>query len=606
MNDQGSFSKPAAAASPMRRWLAALEMTSGLDRDSSRTFSKVVEELAQRFGDAPALLSEAENLTFRSFAARSNRYSRWALDQGLEPGDTVCLLMPNRPEYLAIWVGLSRVGCVVALLNTNLTGPGLTHCVSIAEPKQIIVAADLMPAFAGAATHLSAAPRVWQHGIGLNEPVQELERIDLAVDRYDEAPLGPEESRPVRLADPALYIYTSGTTGLPKAARVSHRRIMMWSFWFAGLLGAGPADRMYNCLPLYHSVGGIVAVGSVLIGGGSVVIRERFSASRFWDEVVTWECTLFQYIGELCRYLLRAQPSPAERQHRLRLACGNGLRADVWLPFQERFAVPQVLEFYAATEGSFSLFNVEGEVGAIGRIPPFLAHRFPAAVVRFDPDRGEPVRDENGLCIRCARNEPGEAIGLIGDGTSPHGGDFEGYTSPAESDKKVLHNVFKAGDSWFRTGDLMRIDERGFYYFVDRVGDTFRWKGENVSTAEVAAVLTACPGVQDATVFGVAVPGADGKAGMAAIVTGPEFSLPGLDALLAERLPAYARPLFLRLQREIEATETFKHKKAALAREGFDPALVEDPLFFRDPEFSAFVPLDPILFAAIASGAIRL
>ncbi len=602
----GSASKPTGPPSAMRRWLAALEMTSGVSGDPFKTFPRTVDELAERHGDAAALLSDAECLTFRSLSGRSNRYSRWALDHGLERGDAVCLLMPNRPEYVAIWVGLSRVGCVVALLNTNLTGSGLAHCVSIVSPKHIIVAADLMPAFDSIATHITSPPRLWRHGPALDEQGDMIDRIDRAVERYDDAPLKPEESPPVRLSDRALYIYTSGTTGLPKAARVSHRRIQMWSFWFAGLLGTTPQDRMYNCLPLYHSVGGIVAVGSVLVGGGAVVIREKFSARRFWEEVVAWDCTLFQYIGELCRYLLLAPPAPIERQHRLRLACGNGLRADVWSVFQDRFAIPQVLEFYAATEGNFSLFNVEGEVGAIGRIPPFLAHRFPAAVVQSDPDLGEPLRDEYGFCIRCARNETGEAIGLIGDGRSSHGGEFEGYTNPVESAKKVLRNVFKEGDSWFRTGDLMRVDDRGFYYFVDRIGDTFRWKGENVATSEVAAALMTCPGVLEADVYGVSIPGIDGKAGMAAVVTDPAFSLQALHSHLAKRLPAYARPLFVRLRREIEVTETFKHKKAALAREGFDPAAIEDPLFFDDARTKTYVRLDRPLFGTIVGGTLRV
>ncbi len=591
--------------STMRRWLAALERTSGIGADPLNTFPKTLDDLAERYENAPALLSDHESLTFRTLAERSNRYSRWALDQGLRPGEAVGLLMPNRPEYIAVWSGLSRVGCVVALINTNLTGPALAHCVSIARPKHIIVAAELLPTYEAMAPRLENPPRVWQHGA--HGPDQRaIDLIDTAVEQHDGAPLRPDEAPAVRLSDPALYIYTSGTTGLPKAARVSHRRIQTWSFWFAGLIGTQPGDRMYNCLPLYHSVGGVVAVGSVLVGGGAVVIREKFSASRFWDEVVAWDCTLFQYIGELCRYLVAAPPSPAETQHRLRLVCGNGLKADVWPAFQERFAVPQVLEFYAATEGNFSLFNVEGELGAIGRIPPFLAHRFPAAIVRFDLDRGAPARDANGLCMRCDRNEAGEAIGLISDAAASHGGDFEGYTSAAESEAKVLRDVFKPGDSWFRTGDLMRIDERGFYYFVDRIGDTFRWKGENVATAEVAAALMACPGVKDANVYGVGIPGLDGKAGMAALVTDEEFSLSGLDVHLRAHLPSYARPLFLRLQREIAMTETFKPKKAVLAREGFDPSIVEDPLYFRNPSVAAFLPLDASLFEAITSGTIPL
>ena len=223
--------------------------------------------------------------------------------------------------------------------------------------------------------------------------------------------LADAERRTVTIADPALLIYTSGTTGLPKAAYVSHRRVLEWSFWFAGLMDFGPDDRMYDCLPLYHSVGGVVATGALLVRGGSVLIRDKFSAQRFWDDVADRGCTLVQYIGELCRYLVNAPQHPKERAHRLRLACGNGLQADIWEKFQQRFAIPRILEFYAATEGNFSLYNVEGKVGAIGRVPSFLAHRFPLRLVRFDAVAAAPVRDARGFCIRCATNEIGEAIG---------------------------------------------------------------------------------------------------------------------------------------------------------------------------------------------------
>ena len=280
------------------------------------------------------------------------------------------------------------------------------------------------------------------------------------------------------------------------------------------MMDAGPQDRLYNCLPMYHSVGGVVAVGGVLLNGGSVFVRERFSASAFWDEVVRHDCTLFQYIGELCRFLLNSGPHPLERAHRLRLACGNGLRQDVWTAFQDRFAIPRVLEFYAATEGSFSLYNVEGRPGAIGRVPPVLAPRFPAALARLDPTTGALLRDGHGHCRRCAPDEVGEALGRIA--TAPEGPNrFEGYTSKVEGERKVLRDVFEPGDAWFRTGDLMRRDAAGFFYFVDRVGDTFRWKGENVSTSEVADVLAACPGVTAAAVYGVEVPGCEGRAGSA-------------------------------------------------------------------------------------------
>jgi fatty-acyl-CoA synthase len=372
------------------------------------------------------------------------------------------------------------------------------------------------------------------------------------------------------------------------------------------MMDAHPADRMYNCLPMYHSVGGVQAPGAVLAVGGSVVLREKFSASQFWSDISRWDCTIFQYIGELCRYLLHTAASPDETRHHIRLACGNGMTPEVWAGFQDRFHIPQVLEFYASTEGGVSLFNVQGKRGAIGHIPPYLVHRFAPALVRFDVDTGEPVRDEDGLCIRCAANEQGEALGRIVDDPGNVGSRFEGYVSETATEKKILRNVFKAGDAWIRTGDLMRKDEKGFYYFVDRVGDTFRWKGENVATSEVSEALASFPGITHAIVYGVTIPGAEGRAGMATLVTGGTFDLPGLRRHLIERLPAYARPLFLRVRTDFDVTGTFKYAKSDLVREGFDPSTVGDALYFDHPGAQAFVPLGNDLYDQIQNGYVRL
>jgi fatty-acyl-CoA synthase len=416
--------------------------------------------------------------------------------------------------------------------------------------------------------------------------------------------LGAEEFRAPTLSERALCIYTSGTTGLPKAANVSHYRLMQWSHWFAGLMDTQPADRMYNCLPMYHSVGGVVATGATLVGGGAVIVRERFSATAFWTDVTAERCTLMQYIGELCRYLLASPPQPEETRHALRLACGNGLRAEVWVPFQERFRIPQILEYYAATEGNFSLYNCEGRAGAIGRIPPFLAHRMPVALVGFDLATGLPARDAQGRCRRCTVDEVGEAVGQI---MSDQGASrFEGYTDGAASGKKILRDVFAPGDRWYRTGDLMRQDAQGFFYFVDRVGDTFRWKGENVSTTELAAVIAQVPGVTDVAVYGVEVPRADGRAGMAALVVAKDFSLEVLRGALVAQLPAYARPVFLRVLSTLEITGTFKLRKQELMQEGYDPAQVRDALFIDSAAAGSYLPLDAARFAQLQSGALRL
>jgi fatty-acyl-CoA synthase len=583
-------------------WIRALERTARIETEPLVTLPVIIGRLAQRFGTASALESAEASMTYGELAQRCNQYARWGLAQGLKRGDTVSLVMSNCAEYLAVWLGLTRIGATVALANTHLLPEGLGYSLRIVAPRAVIAGADLALNVAAARADLAADTACWVHGASSHD----LEPIEDELSRLPGEPLSAAECALPSIDDPALLIYTSGTTGLPKAARVSHYRLMQWSHWFAGLMDAGPADRMYDCLPLYHGVGGVVATGATLVGGGTVVIRARFSAAEFWRDVREQRCTLFQYIGELCRYLISAPAQAIETQHSLRLACGNGLRPEVWQTFQARFRIPQILEYYASTEGNFSLYNCEGEPGAIGRIPPFLAHRLPVAVLRLDAQSGEPKRDGAGFCERCDANEVGEAVGLISDSNSGRAGRFEGYVDREASAAKLLRNVFQQGDAWYRTGDLMRRDERGFYYFVDRVGDTFRWKGENVSTTEVTAAIAPIRGVVEAVVYGVSVPGADGRAGMAALVVNAEFEVRDFREQLTRRLPSYARPIFLRLLAALEATGTFKPRKQELIAAGFDPARVGDSLYVDDQRAGAYVPLDRALYQSISEGAFRL
>jgi fatty-acyl-CoA synthase len=464
----------------------------------------------------------------------------------------------------------------------------------------VIVGASLAGVLAQVRTPRGAGCGRSAYGAGAHD----LPRLELAAASLPGGPLAAAECPLPELGERALLIYTSGTTGLPKAANVSHLRLMQWSHWFAGLTDMQPDDRLYNCLPMYHSVGGVVATGAALVGGGAAVLRERFSARSFWKDVEAERCTVFQYIGELCRYLLNAPHDPHMPRHRLRLACGNGLRPEVWEPFRSRFRIPQILEYYASTEGNFSLYNCEGRIGAIGRIPPFLAHRIPVALVRHDVDAARPVRDGEGRCVPCAVGEAGEALCRVVDAGGATR--FEGYTDPEATRDRILRDVFAPGDAWYRSGDLMRRDAQGFFYFVDRVGDTFRWKGENVSTTEVAAVIAGCRAVSEVAVYGVRVPHADGCAGMAALVVAPGFAPAELHRTVADALPAYARPLFVRIAARLDTTGTFKLRTAELAHQGFDPAAVGDALYFDDAARGEYVPLDAALHRRIASGRLRL
>lgn len=581
--------------------IRTLRRTTAVARHPNRVWPDVAADLAARFGDRPALLSDRETLTYRQYHRRGNRYARWARANGVGKGDTVALFMPNRPEYLAVWLGIARAGGVTALVNTNLSGPSLAHCVNIVRPRHVIVAAELADTFATARPHLTGDPALWSHGEGGPGA-----RIDLALDALSDDDLPASERPALSNEDRCLWIYTSGTTGLPKAANINHYRVQAVMNGFSAAMAATAADRMYVALPLYHTSGGVLAVGTTLTVGGSVVIREKFSAREFWDDVVRWDCTLFQYIGELCRYLLNTPPTAAETRHRIRLASGNGLRPDIWETFKTRFRIPVLLEWYAATEGNAVLFNFDGRTGSVGRVPKWAERKFLLKIVRFDVAREGVVRGPDGRCIECGVDEVGELLSEIVNDPKKPSQRFEGYADAGDTRRKVLENVFREGDRWFRTGDLLRKDALGYYYFVDRIGDTFRWKGENVATSEVAEALGVFPGIHTANVYGVAVPGRDGRAGMATVEAEPDLDLVALSRHLDDRLPAYAKPVFIRCKGEIETTSTFKLKKVDLVSDGFDPHRIADALFYLDPAAGHYVALDLAAYDRIAAGEVRL
>jgi fatty-acyl-CoA synthase len=377
----------------------------------------------------------------------------------------------------------------------------------------------------------------------------------------------------------------------------------MGGIGLAQLLGIEPGETVYAPLPLYHGESLFVGFSPAFRAGGAFASRRRFSASAFLDDVRRYEAVAFVYVGELCRYLLRQPPSVRDREHRLRVAAGAGLRPDIWRAFQERFGIPRIVEMYGATEGNVALHNDGGPPGSVGRPHPLLEDQL--CLARFDLGRGELVRDGEGFCVPCPTGEPGELLGRVGGRNAM---DYDGYTDPQATEQKILRNAFAPGDAWFRSGDLLRRDAEGWYYFVDRIGDTFRWKGENVATQEVADVLNGAPGVTETNVYGVQVPGEDGRAGMAAVVLaeGASFDGAALYRHAEAHLPAYARPAFVRVVPQMDVTGTLKQRKLALAAEGWDPSRVADPLFARDDAARTYLPLTPAVAEAIRAGRWRL
>jgi len=567
-----------------------------------------IEKRARDDPDGIFLLFEDRQVRYAELEAEANRVAHWGLGLGLGPGDVVALHMENRPEYVFVWAGLAKLGVTTALLNTNLTGRALAHALETARTRTIVVGSECLERMRSVGSEIADGLQVWElrDPSAEAEPPKQAHDLDAALASQPTTAPDPSVRDELRTGDDLFYIYTSGTTGLPKAARFSHLRFLAAGELIAVALGLRKSDVHYCALPLYHSAGGVMVVSSVLAVGATLALRRRFSASAFWDDVRRTRATCFQYIGEFCRYLMNQPERPDDRDHSIQVAVGNGLRTDIWEAFQQRFGIDRIVEFYGATEGNTALINLENKVGSVGRLPFRVLDN--ARLARFDVDSESHVRDAKGFCVACAPGEVGELLGAIPNRDDRTQGRFEGYTSKEASDKKVLRDAFQEGDAWFRSGDLLRQDRDGFYYFVDRIGDTFRWKGENVSTQEVAELLTGFPGLAMVNVYGVRIEGMDGRAGMAAIQ--PEspntFDPAAFYRFVDEALPRYAAPVFLRLIGEAEVTGTFKLRKVVLQDEGFDPGRITDPLFLRDDSAKAFIPLDPDLAHAIRSGTRKL
>lgn len=402
----------------------------------------------------------------------------------------------------------------------------------------------------------------------------------------------------MRARQPCFYIFTSGTTGMPKASVMTHYR------WLAAMAGVGGLtlrlrrdDVFYCCLPLYHNNALTVCFSAILSSGATLALDRKFSASRFWDRVRHYDATVFCYIGELLRYLLNRPESAGDRNHRIRAITGNGLRPEIWEAFEQRFGITRIFEFYGASESNIAFINAFGVSQTAGFTP------LPFAIVEFDAESETPLRDARGRLQRVAKGGVGL---LISEVTARR--PFDGYTDPAAGEKKLFRNVFKKGDVWFNSGDLVRDQGLRHIQFVDRVGDTFRWKGENVATGEVEGVLAKEAAIEHGVVYGVSVPGCDGRAGMAAITLKPGAAFDGkaLANRFDEALPAYAVPLFIRLQTEQQTTGTFKYRKVELKQEGFDPGVVGEPLYVLADREQGYQPLTAEVFARITQGGLRL
>lgn len=546
-------------------------------------FAARVERLAQQKGEHSAVVSEGQELSWRQLNGLSNRYARALKGLGMKRGDCCALLMENRVDFLACLIALNKLGVIAALINTNLQGKSLSHCLEVTDARWCLFGEERLAAIDEVRMEAATGQvRAWIFAPDSATTPCPNWATDLAEESEYETPLDPPDTGENTLQDRALYIFTSGTTGLPKAAVMSNQRFMRTSLLAAHAgLRCDVNDRIYLCLPLYHGTALFLGAGAAFHTGASLFLRRKFSARHFLPEVREYGATCFMYIGEICRFLMSTPEAPDDYQSPLTKIMGNGLRPDIWMAFKQRFGIQRITEFYGSSEGNVAFANLLNKDCTVG------TGNLPHTLVKYDVDADELVRDDRGFCIEA---DPGEAGLLLGKITQLS--EFEGYTSAEATEKKILRDVYEAGDAWFNTGDLLRKIDVGFalgmphYQFVDRVGDTFRWMSENVSTNEVGEILNTHPQVKFCNVYGVELPNTNGRAGMAAILLEDgeqELDLDSFSALVREQLPAYARPLFLRLLPEMGTTGTFKMLKGELREQRYDPDLVEDPLFVLKP-----------------------
>ncbi len=564
--------------------------------DDADNVATRLSQTADAYPNSTAIIFDGRSITWRELDDEASRIAQALKEQGVEQGDSISFMFDSSIELVANLFGCLRAGAQVALLNTNLRGPQLRHCIGTTDSKKLLFGDEHTQAIAEVKgeTELSeGADFLWT---GSSAPPNWATNFTELADQAEPIRELPETKR----SDCALYLFTSGTTGMPKAAiQTQHKLLSALDISPDIMLKLKHTDRLYLCLPLYHGTGLAIGLLPAIRAGATVVLRRKFSASAFLDEVREHGCNAFVYIGELCRYLMAQPEKSDDADNPLTKVVGNGLRPDIWMDFKKRFDIEEIFELYASSEGNAGFMNFFNQQETIGAavIPPVL--------VEYDVNSDEVVRGEDGFCRRVGKGKPGLLLGAITEVMA-----FDGYTDAEATEKKILRDVFKAGDAYFNTGDLIREIDVGFtfgfkhFQFVDRVGDTFRWKGENCSTNEVGEIINAHPSVQICNVYGVQIPGTDGRAGMASIVLheGQALDPLSLAELVNRDLAPYARPVFLRVLPELPLTGTFKMQKGDLREEAYHLDKVGDPLYVMKPGSREYEPLDSAFYEQIQSG----
>ena len=530
----------------------------------------------------------------------TNRYANYFISQGMKKGDTAVVFLENRPELLMVYSAMGKIGAANSMINTNLRQESLLHCLKLNPANVFIIGEEVLDAFEEVKDDLD--PGEDQKIYYLQDKGQKAAPdgyIDLNSAVADIPPTNPQTTGAVGPSDPLSYVFTSGTTGgMPKAAIVTHGRLVRGAYYNGQIvMNMKPNDTMYVPLPFFHTNALALSWPTIFLNGAALAIRRKFSVSNFWADVRKFDVTAWCYIGELCRYLMNQPPGPDDADNPLTKIIGNGLRPDIWKGFKQRFGISKVFEIYGAAESNLyfvNMLNMDCTQGFCNA---------PHAIVKYDVDEDLPIRGSDEFMQKIEIGETGLLLGEISE-ENP----FIGYTSKEATESKIIRDVFTQGDAWFNTGDLIRDIGFGHVQFVDRTGDTFRWKGENVSTTEVEKVANTFSQVSLSSVYGVIMPGGDGRAGMVAII--PEcdiekFDLKGLAGHFQHALPSYAVPRFLRLNAEFEFTPTHKIKKVDLKKEGYNPGIVADPVYVLLPGESEYTWLTADVYSEIQQGKYR-
>lgn len=556
--------------------------------DNKLSILNFFDKNVKKYPDEIAFIFKDKKISWRDADIKVSQYGAFLQDEGIKKGDCFALLMDNCPDFLMLLLAAHRIGAIAALINTTVTGEGLKHVVTIVDAKAIVIGASHLNKFK------SSMPESELNNLKLYL-VQDLENVPsgyLDINHASKDSFNIQKHS-LKINDVAMYIYTSGTTGLPKAALITNGRAVKTSYagQFFGFR-AKQKDILYLTLPLYHATGLLWTWAGCLRAGATTVIKERFSASEFWPDVKKYNVTMFGYVGELCRYLMNVSPTDDDKNHKLRVISGNGLRPDIWEKFQTRFNIPSIRELYGATEGVGALVNTHGRPGMVGR------YMKGSLVVKCDLESGEPTLNNEGFCESVEIGETGLFISKLSKIAT-----FEGYLDKQASNKKIMSDVLEQGDLWFNSGDLLTRHENNWLSFADRVGDTYRWKSENVSTMEVAAIVNKYPEVLDSNVYGVEVKSAEGRAGMALLNVTEKFNFNDFSEHISKNLNAFQFPYFLRVTEVMKTTGTFKHQKEELKKQGFNPSSIDDKLYFYQK--GNYVEISQDLYTKIQSGEER-